>query len=443
MSNSLIQAAQKMYSAKYAEAQKDITPIAKGVSYLGANITKALDEKLEEQEKKAAKTTETFKDILLKSEKARPELTSQITKLQDEYFENIKISEGIFRNKEERQKAVDRNNQIANELKAWEDDLRSQDLNASLAGTVSDFEGDAGKAAKLGYVDKDILANNIVYKRGPNAGVYTKTLDKDGNIVEKRLSEWEPPIGKFQAGIDTMIDTQQASVKAGSTGLDWNSYVLPDLSNNLSKLMDNNNFGSLLFDNIGDFNWATQQMAQEFPDANLSDPEVYKTKRQELREMVKNGVDKNKKPFDWKKEFKDDVLRAYKMDYDDAVAKQALKEIDKNNRGRQRTPLSELQLLKINTFINSVNRGGDIQFPNGDIGKKENGRIQLYMDNGKKYDGIPPMSIDEAMDRANIPVDMRSKVLSGSTSSSAVLAGENPSQPKTAEDLIKLYSNKK
>ena len=91
MSNSLIQAAQKMYSAKYAEAQKDITPITKGVSYLGANITKALDEKLEEQEKKAAKTTETFKDILLKSEKARPELTSQITKLQDEYFENIKI----------------------------------------------------------------------------------------------------------------------------------------------------------------------------------------------------------------------------------------------------------------------------------------------------------------------------------------------------------------
>jgi len=430
-----------MYSAKYAEAQKDITPITKGVSYLGANITKALDEKLEEQEKKAAKTTETFKDILLKSEKARPELTSQITKLQDEYFENIKISEGIFRNKEERQKAVDRNNQIANELKAWEDDLRSQDLNASLAGTVSDFEGDAGKAAKLGYVDKDILANNIVYKRGPNAGVYTKTLDKDGNIVEKRLSEWEPPIGKFQAGIDTMIDTQQASVKAGSTGLDWNSYVLPDLSNNLSKLMDNNNFGSLLFDNIGPFNWATQQMAQEFPDADLSDPEVYKTKRQELRQMVKENPDK------YKQEFKDDVLRAYKMDYDDAAAKEKAKTNEQFAKDRSRTPLSELQLSKINTFINSVNRGGDIQFPNGDIGKKVNGRIQLYMENGKKYDGIAPISIDQAMDRANIPVDMRSEVLSGSVSSSAVLAGENPTQPKTpeqlAQDLIKLYSTKK
>jgi len=312
MSNSLIQAAQRMYSAKSAEAQKDVTPIAKGVSFLGANITKALDEKLEDQEKRAAKSTESFKDILLKSEKARPELTSQITELQDEYFENIKISEKIFGNKKAKQDAVNRNSQIESELKAWEEDLRSQDLNASLAGTVSDFEGDAGKAAKLSYVDKDILANNITYKRGDKAGVYAKTLDKDGNIVEKRLSEWSPPTSKFQAGIDAMVETQQASVKSGSTGLDWNSYVLPELNNNLNKLMDDKSFGSLLFDDIGNFNWATQQMAQEFPNADLSDPAIYKAKRQELRQMVKENPDK------YKQEFKDDVLRAYKMDYDKA-----------------------------------------------------------------------------------------------------------------------------
>lgn len=312
MSNSLIQAAQRMYSAKSAEAQKDVTPIAKGVSFLGANITKALDEKLEDQEKRAAKSTESFKDILLKSEKARPELTSQITELQDEYFENIKISEKIFGNKKAKQDAVNRNSQIESELKAWEEDLRSQDLNASLAGTVSDFEGDAGKAAKLSYVDKDILANNITYKRGDKAGVYAKTLDKDGNIVEKRLSEWSPPTSKFQAGIDAMVETQQASVKSGSTGLDWDSYVLPELNNNLNKLMDDKSFGSLLFDDIGNFNWATQQMAQEFPNADLSDPVIYKAKRQELRQMVKENPDK------YKQEFKDDVLRAYKMDYDKA-----------------------------------------------------------------------------------------------------------------------------
>jgi len=315
MSNSLIQAAQRMYSAKSAEAQKDVTPIAEGVSLLGTNITEALDEKLEDQEKRAAKSTESFKDILLKSEKARPELTSQITELQDEYFENIKISERIFGNKKEKQDAVNRNSQIESDLKAWEEDLRSQDLNASLAGTVSDFEGDAGKAAKLSYVDKDMLANNITYKRGGKAGVYAKTLDKDGNIVEKRLSEWSPPTSKFQAGIDAMVETQQASVKSGSTGLDWNSYVLPELNNNLNKLMDDKSFGSLLFDDIGNFNWATQQMAQEFPDADLSDPAIYKAKRQELRQMVKEN------PGKYKQEFKDDVLRAYKMDYDKAFAK--------------------------------------------------------------------------------------------------------------------------
>ena len=326
MSNSLIQAAQRMYSAKSAEAQKDVTPIAEGVSLLGTNITEALDEKLEDQEKRAAKSTESFKDILLKSEKARPELTSQITELQDEYFENIKISERIFGNKKEKQDAVNRNSQIESDLKAWEEDLRSQDLNASLAGTVSDFEGDAGKAAKLSYVDKDMLANNITYKRGGKAGVYAKTLDKDGNIVEKRLSEWSPPTSKFQAGIDAMVETQQASVKSGSTGLDWNSYVLPELNNNLNKLMDDKSFGSLLFDDIGNFNWATQQMAQEFPNADLSDSAIYKAKRQELRQMVKENPDK------YKQEFKDDVLTAYKMDYDKAFAKREEETLNKKEK---------------------------------------------------------------------------------------------------------------
>jgi hypothetical protein len=318
MSNSLIQAAQKMYSAKYAEAQKDITPIAKGVSYLGANITKALDEKLEEQEKKAAKTTETFKDILLKSEKARPELTSQITKLQDEYFENIKISEGIFRNKEERQKAVDRNNQIANELKAWEDDLRSQDLNASLAGAVSDFEGDAGKAAKLGYVDKNILANNITYKRGPEAGVYAKMLDKDGNIVEKRLIEWKPPVTKNIQGINDAAKIQTAALASAKQGGNWDIEVKPSLVQGIDNILNEDNWQSLLFDNIQGVNWAKEEIKSRLGvDTENELSQEYIDARQRLRDMVRSGKDENGNSFNWKHEFRNDVVNGTKLKYDE------------------------------------------------------------------------------------------------------------------------------
>jgi hypothetical protein len=430
---SLINAAQRMYSAKAAKAQKDIAPILQGFELGTGKIMEALTEKKKEQEEKAAKTTESFKDIILKSGTARPQLTNELKALQDEYYKNIRISEGVFRKGKTKQEAIERNNEIAGTLKLWEEDLRSRDLATARPANISDFEGIDGMANELSFRD-DTLADDLIFK--PD-GVYTKNIKNE----EVRLSKHEQPVGIFDEGVDILNALQKASVQEGKKGNDWDSYVLPELSTNLDRLMRSNNWGSLLFDDIGSFNWATEQMKQEFPDADLSKPEVYEAKRQELRDMVKAD------PKKYKKEFEEDVVRAYKMNYDDAAAKEKAKTNEQFAKDRSRTPLSELQLSKINTFINSVNRGGDIQFPNGDIGKKVNGRIQLYMENGKKYDGIAPISIDQAMDRANIPVDMRSEVLSGSVSSSAVLAGENPTQPKTpeqlAQDLIKLYSTKK
>ena len=336
----LINAAQRMYSAKAAKAQKDIKPILDGASNLTSNVIKALDDKQKEQEEKAAKQTESFNDIILKSGKARPELTNELKALQDEYYENLKVSEGIFKNKNKRAEAVERNNQIANTLKLWQDDLRARDLVTKTPTNMSDFNGIIEKGEEVSYRD-DTLAENLIYK---SDGVYTTNLKGE----EVRLSEYKPPVGKFQEGIDAMISSQQSAVKAGKSDLDWDSYVLPSLANNVNKLMDDPSYGSLMFDDIGNFNWATQQMQQEFPDADLSDPSVLAEKREELRNRVKANPDK------YKQEFKDDVLRAYKNDYNDEAAKRIAKERIqslKDGSGKNEDMSATINALKLGAKI--------------------------------------------------------------------------------------------
>ena len=106
--------------------------------------------------------------------------------------------------------------------------------------------------------------------------------------------------------------------------------------------------------------------------------------------------------------------------YNDGL-KDARKEFDKSS-GRSRAPLSEARIAEINIFKNSLKRavesGEDITFPNKQIGKiTSGGNIQLYKPSGEKLE-ILPISLDQALDRADIPVDMREdiKQLSSQTS---------------------------
>lgn len=90
--------------------------------------------------------------------------------------------------------------------------------------------------------------------------------------------------------------------------------------------------------------------------------------------------------------------------------------------GRSRTPLSEARIAEINIFKNNLKKsaesGGNITFPNGEIGKiTSSGNIQLYSSKGEKMEMLP-ISLDQAMDRAKIPLDMRSDVKSLSTQAS-------------------------
>lgn len=93
-----------------------------------------------------------------------------------------------------------------------------------------------------------------------------------------------------------------------------------------------------------------------------------------------------------------------------------------SDSGISRTPLSDARIAEINIFKNSLKKaaesGEDITFPNGDKGKiTSSGNIQLYTGENVKIEMLP-ISLDQAMDRAKIPLDMRSGIepLSSETS---------------------------
>ena len=128
---SLINAAQRMYGAKNAvakEALKDITPIVAGVQSGTAKIGVAIAEKRKRQKEDSEKKIEPFKDVLLKNDTLRPELTSRLEDLQDEYYKNLKTSEALLVGKKKKSDAVNRNVKIEGILRTYETQIASVDL---------------------------------------------------------------------------------------------------------------------------------------------------------------------------------------------------------------------------------------------------------------------------------------------------------------------------
>lgn len=114
-----------------------------------------------------------------------------------------------------------------------------------------------------------------------------------------------------------MVALKRVVTSAGGKNLDYEDEVLPSLKNNLTKVMDSENWGSLLFDDIGDFNWATQEMEAR----GLKDREAFKV-------MVQ------KDPETFKQEFMSDLERTYRDDFNEAKARAKAKTVlaEKNDK---------------------------------------------------------------------------------------------------------------
>ena len=343
-----------------------------------------LEEKRKQQELDAEKAFEPFKDIILDNAIARPELVSQLEAMKDEYFENIKTSEKIFRNKKSIQDAANANSVITVKLRAYQKDLEARDLALQQINNPAKFNSLAEDINDVSYRDRK-LAERLIYK---DDGIYAANHLGE----EVRLSEFKPLVQKNQAGIDSAIDIQRVARSAGSKLLDYEADVLPSLKNNLNKLMDDSNWGSLLFDNIGPFNWAEQEMK----DRDITDIEAF-------RAMVKAD------PKLYKEEFISDLERAYRIDFEEAKKD---KQAELNKATDQD---SEESIKDIDLAIKNINDGLPISL-SSITGESEDGYTNIIPDpedkdkyvyakkGGEILEGYPKLSTQDLAKLLNVPL---------------------------------------
>ena len=375
---SLINAAQRMYGAKNAvakQALKDVAPIVAGVQSGTAKIGVAIAEKRKRQKEDSEKKIEPFKEVLLKNATLRPELTSRLEDLQDEYYKNLKTSEALLIGKDKKSAAVERNNEIAGILKTYESQIASVDLSKKENIDVSNANSLTAQVNDIVRKDKT-LADNVIVK---DDGLYFL----DANGVEQSLDKYTPPMAVYQTGIDESVKLFSAIQKAGSTGVPYEGAIEQQVESNMNNMLKADNAMSLLFDNIGTFNWATENMTQYFPENSgvergdkgeitIVNEDLHAANVEELKSMYE------KDPEAFKAEFKKDYIESAKKQYDiaDQARKDAL-EAKGNGEGTGKTA-TFAQQRKFENFVTSFNSGEDIIGENNIFVRNNKGGYEVY-----------------------------------------------------------------
>jgi len=390
----LIQAAQRMYSS--GASQTDITPVTSAISEGTSNIKKAVQEKRAEQKKRSKQPFESFKDVVIKDKKAMENFTSELTSLQDQLFKARVKAEGVLVGKKAKTEATNEISSIERKIAAYKEDFDAVDLAYTQPSEYSDFNS-LGEVVDNTAVKDVSLSKRLVYDED---GV--KAVDHTGK--PKRLSEFTALSQVNVDGFRTLVAEREKVIKKAKNKGSWTD-ASQSLAIELNALMSGDNWGSILFDNV---------VGQNYSDMPIKEGVGYDWATQEMkargitdREKFKDIVKKD--PDTYKKEFISDTMLAFKNDFDNEISK-----LEGTDGGISRTPLSESRLAEINIFKNSLKRGiesgKDITFPNGEIGKiTSSGNIQLYSKKGEKIEMLP-ISLDQAMDRAQVPIDMRSDV---------------------------------
>ena len=365
-SQSLISAAQRLYSTKYAEAQKDIAPILKGVQGAAMQIENAITQKRKEQKEKSEKIDDSFKDILLNNPTLRPQLAAKLESLQDQYYDNLKISEGAFVGRGKKREAAEANNIIAGQLAKYESQLRSVDLNKKPSANISNANKTTTKVDNVIFNDKSLVDNVIIEDDG------IKFINSKGEKIP--LDQYKQPKEVFQVGIDGMIDTFKLVQTAGDQGKTYEGGIEEEVEANIKKFLNTDDFDSLLFDDIGTFNWAKENMMQEFGEnsgVKRVDGEIViedEAKYLDNLETLKDRVATNPKKY--KDDFRSDYLASAKAKYNEAKSAYDAEQ-SKETSGTYKDRLNDFQRFVTSYNIAAENKSNVISLPDGRFAKYE------------------------------------------------------------------------
>jgi|TARA_R100000482_G_scaffold97465_3_gene41655 hypothetical protein len=299
---SLINAAQKMYSAKAAKGQMDLEPVLKAADSATDRIVKGIATKRSLQLEESKQQIESFKEILLKNPKLRPQLVERLKDLQEEYFENLKTAEKVFASKKDREDAVRRNNDIAGILRKYETQINSVDLNRKFTTNISESNLLTRKVDDTIIKDKTIGDNIVI-------------TDDSINLISATGDEI--PLDKFvplnpiaTQSINNLGATLVNAQKEGKGGIGYDGTAVEQatLITIDRELQDDKNLMSMLFDNIGTFNYAKENLkTRTFPFADQIDSS--KTEQEQLEDLKKLIM---ANPQQFRDDFKNDYVASVK-----------------------------------------------------------------------------------------------------------------------------------
>ena len=178
----LIQAAQRMYSAK--AKQTDYTPLASSVTQGIANISKAVTEKRAEQEERTSEQFKSFNEIVIEDADAAAKFANELESMQDALYKATVQAEGVLVGKDKKEDARNEITSIQNRIKAYKEDFNAIDLAYTQPSSYSDFN-DIGEVVDNTSIKEESLAKRLIYKED---GVYATNHKGE----EERLKDFKP-----------------------------------------------------------------------------------------------------------------------------------------------------------------------------------------------------------------------------------------------------------
>jgi hypothetical protein len=313
----LINAAQKLYSAK--AQQTDVTPIIQGAADITGSIMNAIAERQKQQKEDTKKTFEPFKVSLLKNDKLRAEFTTKLEDLQEEYYKNQKRSENPLVREDGdngRKAARDRNTQIEALLSTYNNQLNKVDLNRSLDVGYSKFNKVGDQFDYTMYKDKKLVDFVKITDEGLTFTDHTgkpQPLDKGVTLVPRN-----------EQGITKLVNVNSFAQQEGGKGTGYEgSAVEYEVLNVLNTEMDTkSNWKSILFDDIGPFNWVDTNLQNGSFPGSTEFFEKHKDKSlAEQKEELKDLINNPEKADAFIEDFKNDYIATVKQVNADALSK--------------------------------------------------------------------------------------------------------------------------
>lgn len=398
---SLIQAAQRMYSAK---AQKtDLTPIVQGAASSISNVMNAVAEKRNRQEKESTeKVQKPFIDVIKDNPNIGAELSSLLEQEQEEYYKQLKLAEGAFRSKGTKEDARKKITQIENNIINLNKSLSGVDLKQNLVprNQVSMANGVNEQVMDVTFNDKETLAQNIIIKKDEEGNLIPYIKGTEYNEGEEdgliKLDDYQSAIQIHQAGFDALGKISDTVTSFGLKGVDFNSSGAEgNIRNEVRKQLQDPNGTSLYFDNFEGFNWAQNQLLDpkegfENPgverDENgiirITNQETYDANLQTLRERVNKGqLEKDGEVLiDYKQELEDDLIESFKMINQNGLKAYEARKQKEQNEFDKRNPGESKQF---NTAVGYLDEDGI----RGLFDDVKNGYVKDYDNIYSKIDG--------------------------------------------------------